>query len=98
MTVQWIKEIELLISNFQFRISNSRSSNDENTRATLTLVPGNDSGRAAFRVVVLGTRGLCQPPRLLANHEKVSRYWHSARRHRSLASLRPGVLGRYGAR
>src|SRR5437667_12778648 len=83
---------------FEFRVSNPRRSNDENTRAAHTLVPGNHSGGAAFRMVVLGTRRLRQPPRLLANHEEISRRWNSARAHRSLASLRSGVLGSYSAR
>src|SRR5437667_7632732 len=83
---------------FEFRVSNPRRSNDENTRAAHTLVPGNHSGAAAFRMVVLGTRGLRQPPRLLANHEKVSRRWYPPWSHWSFSSLRSGVLGSYSAR
>src|SRR5436853_7433010 len=71
----------------EFPISNPRRSNDENTPAALTLVPLNRSGRAAFRMVVLGTRRLRQPPRLLENHEEISRRRNSARGHRSFASL-----------
>src|ERR1700687_2392866 len=48
-------------------------------------------------MVVLGTRRVCQPPRLLENYKVFSRGWNSAWRDRGFVSCADGVPGCDGA-
>src|SRR6266849_7885156 len=78
-------------------MANPRRSHDENTQTNLALVPSNRRRQAADGLVVLGTRRICQPPRLLENHEEISCRRNSPWSNRSLVSCTYGVQCRPAA-
>src|ERR1700682_118294 len=78
-------------------MSEARRSDDKGPRKSGSLVSRIGRGEAADAMVVLGTRRVCQPPRLLENYKVFSRGWNSARRDRGFVSCADGVPGRDSA-
>src|ERR1700694_5613394 len=78
-------------------MSESKRSDDKGPRKSGSLVSRIGRSESAHAMVLLGTRRVCQPPRLLENYKVFSRGWNSAWRDRGFVSCADGVPGCDGA-